>query len=101
MINDEAKLIDLILNVNNGEDSIISGKVRVKNNAIIHPTNKHSDIKEELRQPRRIPTKSPYLHPCNSGLDLSSKPNIGNKQKIKRKINIGNNSANNSLKILA
>ena len=29
MINDEAKLIDLILNVNNGEDSIISGKVRM------------------------------------------------------------------------
>ena len=80
---------------------MISGKVRVNNNAISHPANKLNEIKEELRQLRRIPTKSPYLHPCNSGLDRSSKPNIGNKLKINPKINIGNNSINNSLKILA
>ena len=89
-------LTNLIFNVNNGEVSIIIGKVKESNIAIIHPFSKLKDIKDELRQPINIPTNNPYLHPCNSGLERSSNPIIGNKLKIKAKSSIGNNSNNNS-----
>ena len=75
---------------------MIIGKVNDKNKAMIHPFNKLNEIKEEFIQLSIIPTKSPYLHPCNSGLERSSNPIIGNKLKINANKRIGNNSYNNS-----
>ena len=58
--------------------------------------NRNNEIKAELIQLSIIPTKRPYLQPCNSGLERSSSPIIGNKLKINANKRIGNNSYKSS-----
>ena len=102
IINNKIAIIDVIIFVififlfSIIEDSTIIGIVKDKNKAIIHPFNKLNEIKAELIQLSIIPTKSPYLQPCNSGLERSSNPIIGNKLKINANRRIGNNSYNSS-----
>ena len=93
---DVTMFTNFIFEFNIIEDSIIIGKVKEKNSAKIHPCNKVNEIKAELIQLKAIPTKRPYLHPCNSGLARSSNPIMGNKLKINAKKSIGNNSLINS-----
>ena len=93
---DVKRLQYLIFEVIKGDFSTIKGIVNEKNNAINHPLIKLKDNNEELIHPMIIPINKPYLQPCNSGLERSSKPIVGNKENIKEKNKMGNNSTINS-----